>query len=112
MYEDKAFFAKVYLSACVYFSSKTWLDYRLHENSCVAVVERAGHYRKVRQYFLDWLRSYLETRAVVDTRVGDALRVARHWNSVPGIVLTEVISQSRQFRPFCSVARDAFRFRL
>jgi glycosyltransferase involved in cell wall biosynthesis len=62
MYEDQAFFAKAYLVAGVYFSGRTWLDYRLHAESCVADVWRAGRYPAVRQYFLEWYSGYLDQR--------------------------------------------------
>ena len=64
MYEDQAFFAKAYLATKVFFSSRTWLDYRLHAASCVAEVKRAGGYATVRGYFLDWFAGYIEPRKV------------------------------------------------
>lgn len=60
MYEDQAFLAKLYLHVPVYFSSRTWSDYRIHDESCVAVVERDGLYTTVREYFLDWLHRYVD----------------------------------------------------
>jgi hypothetical protein len=59
MYEDQGFLAKLYLQAPVYFSSKVWLDYRQHAESCVAVTKQQGHYDKVRRYFLNWFSGYL-----------------------------------------------------
>lgn len=38
MYEDQAFLAKLYLEHSVYFSDRVWLDYRIHDKSCVAEV--------------------------------------------------------------------------
>lgn len=61
MYEDQAFFAKVYLAAPVFFSGRIWLDYRQHGGSCVSTVIRDGRYGEVRGYFLDWLQGYLAT---------------------------------------------------
>jgi glycosyltransferase involved in cell wall biosynthesis len=62
MYEDQAFLAKLYLEAPVYFSSKIWLNYRQHPDSCVATVKRDGQYDEVRRYFLRWFEEYLKTR--------------------------------------------------
>ena len=59
MYEDQGFLAKVYLMTPVYFSNKVWLDYRQHEESCVASVVREGRYHEVRLYFLNWLEKYI-----------------------------------------------------
>ena len=61
MYEDQAFLAKLYLSETVYFAGQCWLDYRIHDKSCVAEVLRNGQYDSVRKFFLDWLSNYLDT---------------------------------------------------
>ncbi|MDB5651498.1 MAG: glycosyltransferase family 2 protein [Hyphomicrobiales bacterium] len=61
LYEDQGFLSKLYVSSTVFFSSRIWLDYRIHENSCVAVVHRDGQYQKVRNYFLNWSARYLKT---------------------------------------------------
>ena len=42
--EDQAFLVKVYLRARVFVSDECLDRYRLHEDSCCAVVERAGEY--------------------------------------------------------------------
>lgn len=62
LYEDQAFLAKVYLSTPVYVASGCWDRYRQHPNSCVAEVTRAGRYHEVRQFFLEWLETYLAGR--------------------------------------------------
>jgi glycosyltransferase involved in cell wall biosynthesis len=73
LYEDQAFFTKLYLTASVYFSSKVWSDHRQHDESCVATVRRNGLYREVRQYFLDWLSGYVDAHNPAD---GDRIRRA------------------------------------
>jgi glycosyltransferase involved in cell wall biosynthesis len=60
MYEDQGFLAKLYLEAPVYFSRKNWLNYRQHDQSCMAQVASAGRYKEVRYYFLKWFEHYLE----------------------------------------------------
>ena len=62
IYEDAGFFSKAWLETCVWFSGETWLDYRLHDESCVSTVHRDGHYSQVRRYFLNWFADYLEGR--------------------------------------------------
>jgi len=62
MYEDQAFLSKFYLDRTIYFDDRTWLDYRLHDRSCMAGVKAAGAYHDVRSHFLTWFRSYLEAR--------------------------------------------------
>ncbi|HVC55605.1 MAG TPA: glycosyltransferase family A protein [Stellaceae bacterium] len=76
LYEDQGFLAKLYLSSPVYFSDRIWLNYRQHDDSCVAEVNRLGLYREIRHYFLTWLDSYLTTMAQPDERVRGALQRA------------------------------------
>jgi glycosyltransferase involved in cell wall biosynthesis len=59
LYEDQALLAKLYLEAPVYFSSRVWLDYRQHNESCVSTVTALGQRNKVRRYFLEWFGDYL-----------------------------------------------------
>jgi glycosyltransferase involved in cell wall biosynthesis len=65
LYEDQAFFSKVYLAAPVYFSGSVWLKYRQHSDSCMSVVRRAGQYSSVRQFFLLWLKDYLTKQSML-----------------------------------------------
>lgn len=67
MYEDQGFLAKLYLASPVWFSSKVWLNYRQHADSCVAEVTRDGRYDEVRQYFLTWFEGYLKDRPELAT---------------------------------------------
>lgn len=77
LYEDQGFLAKLYLSSPVYFSDRVWLNYRRHDNSCMAEVTRQGRYHEVRLYFLNWLKAYLKTvPQTPDRRVFAALRRA------------------------------------
>jgi glycosyltransferase involved in cell wall biosynthesis len=85
LYEDQAFLAKLYLTSAIYCSSRTWLKYRLHPDSCVARVNKAGKYDEVRKYFLFWLVAYLRPRTDVDRRVQAALRRALRRHRHPGI---------------------------
>lgn len=59
MYEDQAFLAKLYLQHTMYFADACWLDYRVHDQSCVAQVSRGGRYHEVRRHFLEWFEAYL-----------------------------------------------------
>jgi glycosyltransferase involved in cell wall biosynthesis len=76
LYEDQAFLTKLYLAEPVYFSSKVWLKYRQHGDSCVARVNDAGKYHEVRLYFLNWLEAYLKKKSTADCRVLTALNRA------------------------------------
>lgn len=83
MYEDLSFFAKIYLTADVFFSTRVWLDYRQHADSCVASVTRDGLYLSVRAHFLDWFAAYISERqfrgkAAVESAVRYARWELRH----------------------------------
>jgi glycosyltransferase involved in cell wall biosynthesis len=77
MYEYQGFIAKLYLRSTVYFSSKVWLSYRQHADSCVAEVTRTGGYHEVRRYFLSWFERYLAEQSTRSLRVRAALERAR-----------------------------------
>ena len=69
IYEDQAFFAKLYLAAPVLFSSATWLDYRQHYSSCVATTYRHGLYLAARRHYLQWFYRHVgRTGLPSDTR--------------------------------------------
>lgn len=58
-YEDQAFLAKFYLDSTLYFTTNLWSDYRLHSDSCMAELNRAGSYRSTRHAFLEWFEGYV-----------------------------------------------------
>ena len=64
-YDDCAFFSKIFATRPVWFSSRTWLDYRLHAGSCSATTTSEA-YRATRRRFLDWFGNYVETHEVAD----------------------------------------------
>lgn len=59
MYEDQAFLTKLYLQGTIYFAPNVWLDYRVHDQSCTAIVSKKGLAREVRQHCLEWFEYYL-----------------------------------------------------
>ncbi|WP_068070770.1 glycosyltransferase family 2 protein [Novosphingobium lentum] len=79
MYEDQPFFGKVYLATGVYFSSQVWLDYRIHDESCVASVRRDGRYGEVRRFFLDWFAAYLASHDIADKAVVERAIRRAQW---------------------------------
>jgi glycosyltransferase involved in cell wall biosynthesis len=79
MYEDQAFFAKVYLKVPVFVTSKCWDKYRQHQNSCCSVAEKTGQFHRVNPNpahftFLKWVESYLSEQEVENTKVWKALQ--------------------------------------
>lgn len=76
LYEDRAFLAKVYLREFVFVAGECWDRYRLHADSCVARVKKAGQQHSARLFFLSWLERYLSDQGVDDPEIGAALRRA------------------------------------
>ena len=83
LYEDQAFFAKLYLQAPVYVSREEWVWYRIHPDSWSARAVKAGEYRAVRRFYLEWLTRHLEALRVRDPRVWKALHAACAAESHP-----------------------------
>ncbi len=85
MYEDQAFLAKIYLSASVYASSKTWTRYRIHPDSCCYRVESSGAEPHARRYYLGWLDEYLRSNNVEDAGIHRALKRAKLLSRNPWV---------------------------
>ena len=107
LYEDQAFFAKLYQAAPVLYSSRLWLNYRQRPESCVASVKEAGRYHAVRRYFLAWLEDYLAARPAVDPRVAAALGRAKWRYDHPQ--LHRFLTLPARLRPYLSKARRKLR---
>jgi hypothetical protein len=73
MYEDQAFLAKAYLATTVWFSSRCWLFYRQHADSCVSENMSAGKYHQIRRHFLEWFEAYLKAKGISDPAVRNAV---------------------------------------
>jgi glycosyltransferase involved in cell wall biosynthesis len=95
LYEDQAFLIKAYLTTPVYFAPSVWLDYRLHDQSCVARLTRQGVEPEMRRYFLEWLTNYLAAKDFAGrTRVLAAVARA-HWE-VDHPVLGSLLRRGRR----------------
>ncbi len=69
LYEDQAFLSKMYLKENVFVSSECNNMYRQHEDSIVQTVKTAGHYNKVRKYYLSWFKSFLGENNIQNPQV-------------------------------------------
>lgn len=74
MYEDQAFHAKLCLTYPIFVSEECWYRYRQHPDSCCAVADVTGQYRRARRTFLTWFEEYLAERGSPDPRVDALLR--------------------------------------
>jgi glycosyltransferase involved in cell wall biosynthesis len=69
MYEDQAFFCKVYLKETVYVSATCNNRYRQRPASLVSSVHESGKYGIVRSFYLNWFQKYLKSQNIRDKRV-------------------------------------------
>jgi len=81
MYEDQAFFAKVYLKVPVFVMSGCWDRYRQHPVNCCSVAEQTGQYypghlNPAQLSLLNWLAKYLCQQGIKDTELWNALQKA------------------------------------
>jgi glycosyltransferase involved in cell wall biosynthesis len=79
LYEDQAFFAKLYLRSATYVSSRYWARYRRHERNQGQRRFSYVRYYRERRAFLEWLLEYLgdaavdgEVRAMLAAELGRA----------------------------------------
>lgn len=77
VYEDQAFYSKLLLHEAVIAVDVCWDHYRQHPEASCAIDARSGSGGETRQYFLDWLETYLRDTEVQDERVWGALRQAQ-----------------------------------
>lgn len=81
MYEDQAFFTKVYLKAPVFITDECLDRYRQHPNSCSSMAEQTGQYspghmNPTHLTFLKWLAEYLHQQGVDNAELLKALQHA------------------------------------
>jgi glycosyltransferase involved in cell wall biosynthesis len=76
MYEDQAFLCKAYLREAVYVSRSCHTRVRQGIPSVAASVYEAGKYDMVRRYYLQWLRTYLKHKSILNKKVWTILNKA------------------------------------
>jgi len=86
LYEDQAFLVKAYLAAPTFFSSRIWLDYRQHPDSCDSVAVREGLYETARAQFLEWMVQYARSLEIREknrilARIAEAQQDLGHPNA-------------------------------
>ncbi|PZV27799.1 MAG: glycosyl transferase family 2 [Snowella sp.] len=80
LYEDQAFYAKVYLKAPVFVASECWSKYRQHPNSCCALAQKRRQKYQGRLFFFYWLEKYLIEQGVKEPEVWQAFQ-EQLWSS-------------------------------
>lgn len=74
MYEDQAFYSKIFLNYSVFITNACGSKYRKHPNSCVAVARKTGQVNAAHLFFLNWLEKYLLEREVSDAGIWKSLK--------------------------------------
>jgi|GEM_PF-648908 len=69
LYEDQAFYYKVFLTEKVFASDKIWDKYRQHSESACYVAENNGELNRRRSLFLLWFWDYLQRNKNDDYRI-------------------------------------------
>jgi glycosyltransferase involved in cell wall biosynthesis len=98
LYEDQVLLIKLFLSGRVFVSDECWTLYRLHENSVSANVHRKRDYWRVRTFFFDWLRGYVDQQRIEDPAVRDAIGRAVSKNNPLGRLEAWAARQLRRLR--------------
>lgn len=78
LYEDQAFFQKIFLEEKVYISSNCHSKYRQRKGSAVEAVHSGGNYDASRKFFLDWLSRYLSKKNFENPALDELLNRAYH----------------------------------
>jgi glycosyltransferase involved in cell wall biosynthesis len=69
MFEDQAFFTKLYLHEYIFVASECWDKYRVHPDSCCSVVTKAGNFETARLFFLNWAEQYFYSQKVQNPKI-------------------------------------------
>jgi glycosyltransferase involved in cell wall biosynthesis len=77
LYEDQAFYAKMWLRYPVYVMSECWDKYRRHPNSMTIQADRAKALDEARLAYMNWLNDYLREQGYEGTEVWRAARTER-----------------------------------
>ncbi len=77
LYEDQAFLTKIYLRESVFISDKANNRYRKRTDSVSSAVNDKSRYELVRNFYLDWLESYLDQQHITDSEITELIHSAR-----------------------------------
>ena len=69
VYEDQAFLCKIYLNEIVFVSEEANNLYRQRAGSLMQSIMQEKKYRKVRQYFIRWLKTYLQNNRIRNAKL-------------------------------------------
>jgi glycosyltransferase involved in cell wall biosynthesis len=73
-YEDQVFYSKVSLLTPILVCNNCWNRYRRHPEASAIVWQKSGQAINHRQFFIDWLQTFLQQRGVTDAVIWQAVR--------------------------------------
>lgn len=77
LYEDQAFLSKIYLKEIIFISGKANNRYRKRTDSVSSAANDITFYEMVRNFYLDWLESYLDQQHISDNKITALIHSAR-----------------------------------
>lgn len=83
MFEDKAFFTKLYLHESVFVTNACWDKYRIHPDSCCSVVTKNGYFNEARLFYLKWAEQYLLEQKIRTPKIWIAYRMKLWFHHHP-----------------------------
>ena len=103
MFEDQAFFTKVYLKVPVFVESNYWDRYRQHPNSTCSIAQKKGQFHRLKPNptqlnFLNWLAEYLTQQDVNDSEIWQALQKGMWPYKYPLLYFFSQLFQQGKYR--------------
>lgn len=77
LYEDQAFLSKIYLKEIIFVSGKANNRYRKRTDSVSSAANDTTFYEMVRNFYLDWLESYLYQQHISDNEIAALIHSVR-----------------------------------
>lgn len=84
-YEDQPFLFKVYLRTAVYVSDKANNLYRQRQGSLMEFISDKRKYYRVRSFFLNWMKEYINRHNIYDPKISKMLQKAQSECNSPGL---------------------------
>lgn len=77
LYEDQAFFSKIYLKEVVYISGMASVLYRKRSDSMSSAANNLERYNLVRVFYFDWLENYMQENKLYSKEITDLVKHSR-----------------------------------
>lgn len=110
MFEDQAFFTKVYLKVPVFVESNYWDRYRQHPDSTCSIAQKEGKFHRLKPNptqlnFLNWLAEYLTQQGVNNAEVCQSLQKGMWPYKHPLLYFCMQLFQQAKYQLFFMIKR-------